>query len=82
MAKAFSSSLAHLGTFRAHPAGRLRGGASGRFVACSSPPPDVVVTRERGKNAKLIAALLESGGGGRTNGSDAAAVDPCLTLES
>ncbi|KAF8687432.1 hypothetical protein HU200_043124 [Digitaria exilis] len=58
---AFSSSLAHFslpfGAFRAHRAGRLRGVASGRFVACSSPPPDVVVTRERGKNAKLIAAL-------------------------
>ncbi|KAL5208938.1 hypothetical protein ABZP36_004561 [Zizania latifolia] len=43
---------------RARPAGRGRAGATtGRFMACSSPPPDVVVTRERGKNAKLIAAL-------------------------
>uniref|UniRef100_J3LKR3 Uroporphyrinogen-III synthase n=1 Tax=Oryza brachyantha TaxID=4533 RepID=J3LKR3_ORYBR len=40
-----------------HAAGRGRAGATGRFMACSSPPPDVVVTRERGKNAKLIAAL-------------------------
>ncbi|PUZ47829.1 hypothetical protein GQ55_7G197500 [Panicum hallii var. hallii] len=45
------------GTFRPHPAGRLRAAAPGRVVACSPPPPDVVVTRERGKNAKLIAAL-------------------------
>uniref|UniRef100_A0A0D9VQF5 Uroporphyrinogen-III synthase n=1 Tax=Leersia perrieri TaxID=77586 RepID=A0A0D9VQF5_9ORYZ len=48
---------------RACPAGgggRGRSAAAGgRFVACCSspPPPDVVVTRERGKNAKLIAAL-------------------------
>ncbi|CAL5006436.1 unnamed protein product [Urochloa decumbens] len=62
---AFSSSLAlpspspPSGTFRARPAGRIRTGAAGRFQACSlpSPPPDVVVTRERGKSAKLIAAL-------------------------
>ncbi|CAN6290426.1 unnamed protein product [Urochloa humidicola] len=62
---AFSSSLAFpfhsppSGTFRARAAGRTRTGAAGRFLACSSPPPppDVVVTRERGKNAKLIAAL-------------------------
>ncbi|CAN6296232.1 unnamed protein product [Urochloa humidicola] len=64
---AFSSSLAFpffppsppSGTFRTRPAGRIRTGVAGRFLACSSPPPppDVVVTRERGKNAKLIAAL-------------------------
>ncbi|KAL5217681.1 hypothetical protein ABZP36_018365 [Zizania latifolia] len=33
------------------------GATTGRFMACSSPPPDVVVTREQGKNGKLIAAL-------------------------
>ncbi|RCV34345.1 hypothetical protein SETIT_7G152800v2 [Setaria italica] len=49
------------GTYRPRPAGRLQAGASGRVVACSSPPPDVVVTRERGKNAKLIAALHVEG---------------------
>ncbi|XP_066388617.1 uroporphyrinogen-III synthase, chloroplastic-like [Miscanthus floridulus] len=58
---AFSSSLAPFfapsGTFGAHPAKRLRADAPGRFVASSSPPPDVVVTREQGKNARLIAAL-------------------------
>ncbi|CAN6302016.1 unnamed protein product [Urochloa humidicola] len=66
---AFSSSLAFpffppsppSGTFRARPARRIPTGADERFLACSSPPPppppDVVVTRERGKNAKLIAAL-------------------------
>lgn len=31
---------------------------TGRFLASSSPPPNIVVTRERGKNAKLIAALV------------------------
>ncbi|CAL4998608.1 unnamed protein product [Urochloa decumbens] len=64
-AMAFSSSLAlpspspPSGTFRGRPAGRIRTGAAGRFQACflPPPPPDVVVTRERGKNAKLIAAL-------------------------
>ncbi|RLM74716.1 hypothetical protein C2845_PM15G13070 [Panicum miliaceum] len=45
------------GTFRPRPAGRLRAGASGKVVACSPPQSDVVVTRERGKNSKLIAAL-------------------------
>ncbi|KAG2567168.1 hypothetical protein PVAP13_7NG215651 [Panicum virgatum] len=47
------------GTFRPHPARRLRAAASGTgsVVACSPAPPDVVVTRERGKNAELIAAL-------------------------
>ncbi|CAL4921149.1 unnamed protein product [Urochloa decumbens] len=62
---AFSSSLAFpipsppSGTFRSRPTRRFRAGTAGRFLACSSPPPppDVVVTRERGKNAKLIAAL-------------------------
>ncbi|GJN08850.1 hypothetical protein PR202_ga26810 [Eleusine coracana subsp. coracana] len=45
-------------TFRARPVGRLLVGTPpGRFIACSSPLPDVVVTRERGKNAKLIARL-------------------------
>ncbi|EAZ25856.1 hypothetical protein OsJ_09696 [Oryza sativa Japonica Group] len=62
------SSSSHLLPFSRPPAtfprarhaggGRGRAGATGRFIACSSPPPpDVVVTRERGKNAKLIAAL-------------------------
>ncbi|KAE8771108.1 uroporphyrinogen III synthase [Hordeum vulgare] len=42
----------------AHPAGASRPGAPWRSpVACSSPSPDVVVTRERGKNAKLVASL-------------------------
>ncbi|ONL94372.1 Uroporphyrinogen-III synthase chloroplastic [Zea mays] len=58
---AFSSSLAPFfppsGTFRAHPARRLRADAPGRFVASCLPPPDVVVTREQGKNARLISAL-------------------------
>ncbi|TKV91170.2 hypothetical protein SEVIR_9G077232v4 [Setaria viridis] len=58
---AFSSSLAFPfpspPSGQARPAGRLRAGATGRLLGCSSPPPDVVVTRERGKNAKLIAAL-------------------------
>ncbi|KAJ1298475.1 hypothetical protein BS78_01G456400 [Paspalum vaginatum] len=58
---AFSSSLGPFlppsGTFRAHPTRRLQAGAPGRLAASSPPPPDVVVTRERGKNAKLIAAL-------------------------
>ncbi|KAG2542917.1 hypothetical protein PVAP13_9NG813500 [Panicum virgatum] len=60
---AFSSSLAFpfpsppSGTFQTRSAGRLRTGATERFLERSSPPPDVVVTRERGKNAKLIAAL-------------------------
>ncbi|KAG2554246.1 hypothetical protein PVAP13_9KG649700 [Panicum virgatum] len=60
---AFSSSLAFpfpsppSGTFQTRSAGRLRTGATQRFLARSSPPPDVVVTRELGKNAKLIAAL-------------------------
>ena len=63
-AMAFSSSLAFpfpsppSGTFQTRSAGRLRTGATERFLARSSPPPDVVVTRERGKNAKLIAALV------------------------
>jgi hypothetical protein len=36
--------------FGACPARRLLpAGAPGRFTACSSPPPDVVVTRERGE---------------------------------
>lgn len=63
------SSSSHLLPFSRPPAtfprarhaggGRGRAGATGRFMACSSPPPpDVVVTRERGKNAKLIAALV------------------------
>ncbi|KAL6645443.1 hypothetical protein ACP70R_017051 [Stipagrostis hirtigluma subsp. patula] len=52
-----SSSVPFSPPFRARPSAGLRGGATGRFLACSSPPPDVVVTRERGKNAKLIAAL-------------------------
>jgi hypothetical protein len=59
---AFSSSLAPFfppsGTFRAHPARRLRADAPGRFVASCLPPPDVVVTREQGKNARLISALV------------------------
>ncbi|EMS54149.1 Uroporphyrinogen-III synthase, chloroplastic [Triticum urartu] len=44
---------------RAHrPAGASRAGAPGRGLAAHSPPsPDVVVTREQGKNAKLVAAL-------------------------
>ncbi|XP_020161645.1 uroporphyrinogen-III synthase, chloroplastic [Aegilops tauschii subsp. strangulata] len=44
---------------RAHrPAGAPRAGAPGRSLAAhSSPSPDVVVTREQGKNAKLVAAL-------------------------
>ncbi|XP_062216628.1 uroporphyrinogen-III synthase, chloroplastic [Phragmites australis] len=58
---AFSSLLVPFsppsGRFHARPTGRCRAGEPGRFLACSSPPPDVVVTRERGKNAKLIAAL-------------------------
>ncbi|RLN39885.1 uroporphyrinogen-III synthase, chloroplastic-like [Panicum miliaceum] len=60
---AFSPSLAFpfpsppSATFQTRAAGRLRTGVTGRFLACSSPPPDIVVTRERGKNAKLIAAL-------------------------
>ena len=61
-AMAFASSLAPFfapsGTFGAHPAKRLRADAPGRFVASSSPPPDVVVTREQGKNARLIVALV------------------------
>jgi hypothetical protein len=32
--------------------------APGRFVASCLPPPDVVVTREQGKNARLISALV------------------------
>ena len=48
------------GTFRHHPAGRPGAAASGSVVACSPPPPDVVVTRERGKNAELIAALVST----------------------
>jgi len=59
---AFASSLAPFlapsGTFGARPAKTLRADAPGRFVASSSPPPDVVVTREQGKNARLIAALV------------------------
>lgn len=59
---AFSSSLPPFfppsGTFRAHPARRLRADAPGRFVASCLPPPDVVVTREQGKNARLISALV------------------------
>uniref|UniRef100_A0ACD5XCV6 Uncharacterized protein n=2 Tax=Avena sativa TaxID=4498 RepID=A0ACD5XCV6_AVESA len=40
------------------PAGASRAGAPGRrLVSYSSPAPDVVVTREHGKNAKLVAAL-------------------------
>ncbi|CAD6209910.1 unnamed protein product [Miscanthus lutarioriparius] len=58
---AFASSLAPFlapsGTFGARPAKTLRADAPGRFVASSSPPPDVMVTREQGKNARLIAAL-------------------------
>ncbi|KAL6867255.1 hypothetical protein ACP4OV_015279 [Aristida adscensionis] len=43
---------------RARPSARPRAAAAaGMLRACSSPPPDVVVTRERGKNADLIAAL-------------------------
>ncbi|KQK23240.1 uroporphyrinogen-III synthase, chloroplastic isoform X2 [Brachypodium distachyon] len=43
---------------RARPAGTSRAGAPGkRLMAHSSPAPDVVVTRELGKNAKLVAAL-------------------------
>nr|ABM45934.1 uroporphyrinogen III synthase [Triticum aestivum] len=44
---------------RAHrPAGAPRAGAPGRSLAAhSSPSPDVVVTREQGKNAKLVASL-------------------------
>ncbi|TVU48149.1 hypothetical protein EJB05_07775 [Eragrostis curvula] len=58
---AFSASRAPFfsppsGTFRAGP-GRRVASAPGKFTACHSPPPDVVLTRERGKNAKLIAAL-------------------------
>ncbi|XP_051183227.1 uroporphyrinogen-III synthase, chloroplastic [Lolium perenne] len=50
------------GTFhRSHrpgPGRASRAGAPGRRLAAySSPSPDVVVTREHGKNAKLVAAL-------------------------
>jgi hypothetical protein len=64
LAMAFHSSLAPFpfapppGAFH-RPAGASRAGAPGRrLVAYSSPSPDVVVTREHGKNAKLVAALV------------------------
>ncbi|CAM0871835.1 unnamed protein product [Alopecurus aequalis] len=66
LAMAFHSSLAPFpfapppGAFhRDHrPGGASRAGAPGRrLVAYSSPSPDVVVTREHGKNGKLVAAL-------------------------
>ena len=68
-AMAFHSSLAPFpfapppGAFHRvrRPAGASRAGAPrSRLVACSSPSPDVVVTREHGKNGKLVAALVSS----------------------
>ena len=69
LAMAFHSSLAPFpfapppGAFhRVHlPAGASRVGAPGRrLVSYSSPSPDVVVTREHGKNGKLVTALVSS----------------------
>jgi hypothetical protein len=64
LAMAFHSSLAPFpfapppGALH-RPAGVSRAAAPGRrLVAYSSLSPDVVVTREHGKNAKLVAALV------------------------